>query len=407
MRTEEDQWDYLVNKTQHASRWAGSWVLHGIRVVETPYRVTLKAGFEHFIGYTLFSLVITFGFVFLLVGILVDDMSLQWRVVSVVLGLLHIIGPVPILLRTSSNYGKSIYWDKYGSDIIITYGPVFFRKNLRIGREHVEACLYVCEKDVPSTNIRSGYSILSLKRADRENSEFIIASSEKHLSLKNGYEKLSVFTKAEDHDNTLTEIQVVDGTEITIPKTSLSQSRHKATDDRILIFPSKDVAAFRRSLGPYFWGLLATVFGSLFTYGLIVFSIGKEKDITLIIFGLLFGPPFLVIGIGGTIELLLSRYIVADKTKDTLLFRSKLTDTNKGKSICELSDIVAIQVCLYGSYVPTGRTTHDVTIYELNIVLKHSEENRKNIFRSQDGQKVRNYAEQFAEFLNVPMIDHT
>jgi hypothetical protein len=407
MRTEQEQWDYLVNKTHHASMWTGSWVLHGIRIKETPYRVTLKADFEHFIGYILFSLVIPFGFVFLLVGVLMDDMLLRWRVISVVLGLLHIIGPVPILLRTNSNFGKSICWDKYGSDIIITYGPIFFRKSLRIGREHVEACLYVCEKNVQSTNIRSGYSILSLKRTDRENSEFIIASSEKHSSLKNAFERLSVFTKAEDYDNTLTQIKVIDGMEITIPRTSLSQSRHHGINDRILLFPSTNVAAFKMSFWPYFWGVLCILFGSFFTFCLVVFSIAKEKDITLIIFGLILGPMFLLIGTRELIRLLLYRYIIADKTKNKLLYRSKLTDTDKGKIFCELSDIIAVQVCLYGSYVSTGRTTHDVTIYELNIVLKHAEENRKNIIRSRDGQKVRNYAERFADFLNVPMFDHT
>ena len=69
MRAEQDQWDYLVHKTQNASMWTGSWVLHEIRVIETPYSVTLKAGFERIICYLIFSLGIPFGLVFILVGI--------------------------------------------------------------------------------------------------------------------------------------------------------------------------------------------------------------------------------------------------------------------------------------------------------------------------------------------------
>ena len=104
---------------------------------------------------------------------------------------------------------------------------------------------------------------------------------------------------------------------------------------------------------------------------------------------------------------LFTRCVVANKESDTLSFAPFVYHGLKGKKIARLSEIEAIQLCSVFTSVPSGNARRGTTVYEINAITNHPDDKRINITSGQKHDQIRSDAAAFAEFLGVPVLDHT
>jgi hypothetical protein len=101
------------------------------------------------------------------------------------------------------------------------------------------------------------------------------------------------------------------------------------------------------------------------------------------------------------------KYIVINKKNGTVAFKQSVNIPNKGRLICRVADVGAIQLCNETKYQPRGRGIgHEVIWYEVNMVLF----NGKRIFLTGGGDtknEIYAMANQLAGFFVVPLLDHT
>ncbi len=97
---------------------------------------------------------------------------------------------------------------------------------------------------------------------------------------------------------------------------------------------------------------------------------------------------------------------MANKKLDTLSFAPFVYHGLKGKKIAKLSEIEAIQLCSVFTSVPSGNTRKGTNVYEINAITNHPD-NRIKITNGQKHDQIRSDAIAFAEFLVIPLLDHT
>ena len=112
-------------------------------------------------------------------------------------------------------------------------------------------------------------------------------------------------------------------------------------------------------------------------------------------------------GIALFINSLFRRCVVANKESDTLSFTPFVYHGLKGKKIATLSEIEAVQLCSVFTSVPSGNARRGATVYEINAIINNPDDKRINIASGQKHDQIRSDATAFAEFLDVPILDHT
>ena len=93
-------------------------------------------------------------------------------------------------------------------------------------------------------------------------------------------------------------------------------------------------------------------------------------------------------------------YLVASKKRGTLAYASRVGTRDNDKTVYRLSDIVAVQVC-------SPFTMECKSSYELNVIGNRKTDDRTNIVVNTDRNRLFHDAERFAEFLGVPLLDHS
>ena len=396
MRTTQDQWDYLAKKTQHASRLLGSKTWQDVRLKASYNRIRLKPDWGRLVFATI---CLVMGAFFILFALVAKEHSLPPFILAMTFALILFIG-----VFLSPHFIKNICWDIYGYEIKITYGYSFIRRTLYVKRDCLKVSFAVCDKDVRGTNIRKGFSMLSLERTDEIRPELLIAVSVRKSSLNLAFQKLSEFLKCEGTDATLIEVELLGGGTITIPKTALADNAHITADSKILDFPDDNLAIYTRKRGVGFLYFFATLGALLIGLGCLFLT--KNHFLVRIPF-ILFAVGFCFMSGCAFFSFFKTRYTVADKLNDSLTVKASMRPSCKERLLCRLSEIGAIQMCRYGSVIPTGKSTRDITVYELNVILKESGTKRLNLHRSFSESQLRNDAFRFAEFLGVPLLDHT
>ena len=119
------------------------------------------------------------------------------------------------------------------------------------------------------------------------------------------------------------------------------------------------------------------------------------------------GGLIMLAGVGSFLHFLFKRCIVANKESDTLYYSPSAAGKSQGKILVRLSDIEAIQLCAVFTKVPEDDYYKDTTVYEINVVTNHDDNRRIGITSSQKGDQTSSDAGAFAEFLGVPLLDHT
>lgn len=108
----------------------------------------------------------------------------------------------------------------------------------------------------------------------------------------------------------------------------------------------------------------------------------------------------------GTVEVL-SRYVIMDKLNNSLTYHPWF-QSQWSKSVCQLSAIEALQLCLSFENVEIDGERCPSPNYQLNIItISEDTIKRHNLSTSNNEQTIREQAEQFSSFLNVPILHHT
>ncbi len=102
-----------------------------------------------------------------------------------------------------------------------------------------------------------------------------------------------------------------------------------------------------------------------------------------------------------------NRNIVADKNLDTLSLCPWLKRAPRGKILTKLSDIQALQICSICSIFPSGNSAYAGVMYEINAITNHNDNQRINLTCHRKYDPTYSAAVTFAEFLGVPLLDHT
>jgi hypothetical protein len=290
--------------------------------------------------------------------------------------------------------------------ITIRYGLFPFQKTLTTSAEQFKARIYRCNLSQANRAIKPGYTLLSLLHKKNSNSEFIIAAASKKSLITPVYERLTEFLKQPKLDELLEEVPLPGGQKIHVSKESLTGGGDSQDRKRAFRVLSDNVATFSRSWANIAIGLgLAAMFVAV-TIG--IFSLGEDEKPTLggTIAMVALSLVFVVFGGAFALYSWQTRHIIADKTANTISYRSILKGYIKGKLICSISDIAAVQMCSVLGTITSGQCSREVTIYEINVVLKDSDNKRINIMAGQNSSQMKQDAVGFAEFLGVTFLNH-
>ncbi|MDH4241889.1 MAG: hypothetical protein OEW48_20195, partial [Phycisphaerae bacterium] len=400
---ESNEWNHLSEKSRTKSPFFGSMRRKSISIKQYPDKLILKwfwdrwimalfllafSGFCYFGAYYLFEISIR-GFFFLLSG----------------LGLGTLFGyPGLRILLTA----EKITLNNWNSTINIRSGFFPFTNSLTVSTEQIRVRIYRCHNSHANKAMKPGYTLLSLLNNKTPNLEFILAAASKKSLLTPAYEMLIEFLKQPFCDETLEEIELSDGQVINVSTDALTGGGDAQDKKRSFRLLSTNSVSFSRN-----WNNIIVGFSlaGLMLMGLIAALCsgdnGEEPSIGGKIFLVTLGLAFFALGAGFAIYSWRTRHIIVDKMNDIVSYKGFINSPSKGKLLCAISDIAAVQVCSVLGTITSGQSSREITVYEINVVLKNSGNKRINILASQNYSQIQDDATGFADFLGVPLLDHT
>jgi hypothetical protein len=399
----KDDWQKLSETSQSKKPFLNYLVSSNNKLIvkESSEHVLIKNRKPWFIGLLLF----TFGIFMISMLIAVTIKEKEFDALVSIMGLgvsLFFFVPAYTILA----YANKIFIKHRDNVILLKFGFYPFVKELSLTKHIVKACLYKCDVEQANKVKKPGQVVLSLIHKEQNESELILSISDTKKQVISAYEKLAIFLGQSVKDELTEEIRLSSGEKLTISITSLSGNNLEKRKLRVI---SENLLAFKGS-----W-LYLIVFGVTFIMGVILaisFIYGEpderlsQKILSMILAIVVCG--FMILGgFALFINSLFTRCIVANKESDTLTFAPFVYHGLKGKKITTLSEIVAIQLCSVCTSVPSGNAWKETTIYEINAITNHPDDKRINIANGQKHDQIRSDAAAFAEFLGVPVLDHT
>jgi hypothetical protein len=327
-----------------------------------------------------------------------------------VLCLATLVGRVCLKIILAAN---KITLNRLNGTATIRWGSFPSPRSLTVSADHLTARLSRCENAhcenaQASPAIRPGYIILSLLNDRSPDQELVLDTDSRKLLLAPAFDRLRAHLPHGGIDQTIQEVELHNGqiTEVSIETlTGGSDVRYKRRTLRIL---SADLAAFSRGWGGILGGFcLAAVMLVLGAEILFGEDNGEGIPTGYIMFGLIFILSFVIFGTAFGICWWRRKYLIADKSDDSLFFKAFRKSPRKTKPICRLSDIVAVQICSVLASVTSDESSWGVFVYEINVVLRRPLSKRINITAGENGSQIRSDAATFAEFLSVPLLDHS
>jgi hypothetical protein len=398
---ESKEWDRLVKKSKSWNPFFGSIGMKVFCIRSSPYKIVLKWNWVRLV-----TALLIIGFSgFMLYGTFyIFDLN----VFKIILcSLSFIMGSALLLLGTSLLLdANKLILDEWNSMITIRYGYFPLSKILTIPAEQVEARIYRYDEAVANRVLKLGYTILSLNKKNQKDSELIIAAASKKSILMPAYKRLAEFLKQSIEDGTIEELELPNSKKISIPTTAMTTGEDPDQNKRTLCFFANEQAVFtKRTRNTTIW-ILSVGMGLFFLIGVFFIVEDWMNDIHLFVLAIPIGCFMSGVGIYNLIKFWRERYLIANTTNGTISFKSLLRRRNS-RPICGFSDIATIQICSQLARIPSGRSSREACIYEINFVLSTPPSKRINISCSEDKEQIYTDAEKFAEFLGVPLLDHT
>ncbi len=302
---------------------------------------------------------------------------------------------------------NNILLKRWTKSLHLKYGFFPFVRELYFPCESMEACIYKCNIEKANKVKKPGQIILSLLRKDKENSELVLATSDTESELMPVFEKLKSFLGQATQSEMTENVALSPDQHINIPTTSLL-GKDVAGKKRKYYVINENTVAFKSG-----WFLICSSI-CMFITGIVLLFICAGEDAEERVFSKILKIVFFgIVGIsilGGLIGFLgavFKRYLIADKQSDAFYYSPFPNAREKRKEIIKLSDIEAVQLCSVYTLPQSGNSNRETTIYEINAVTRHNEKRRMNITCGESYEQIESDANSFAEFLAVPLIDHT
>ena len=403
MDTPKDEWQQLSERSQSKGAFLGHRVLKSDRIVvkDNSEQTLIKPRKPWISG----LFVSSFGLFFIVMNIIISikeqEFSLFMTIFSFGISLIF-LAPAYRILASSNR----MLLRKWNNSIDLRYGVFPFSKEVSFSSSSFEVCLYTCSVELANKVKKPGQIILSLLRRNPDDSKLVISTSGTELQVISAFEKLKSFLGQSSQDGLSSTLEVSNGEQIDVPRTLLSGN--KTDNERKYCIIDEDLVAFK-----YPWFYLV-IFALLFFMGLWC-SIGfmneepaeklSQKILSMIlIYGV--GGFMILGGIGLFFQTLFTRCIIANKMLNSLHYSPFVNKTSRGKAIIKLSEIEAIQLCSIYTSVQSGNTRKGAMVYEVNVITKHDDKRRIGITSSSKFSQIQPAAIAFAEFLEVPLLDH-
>jgi len=399
----KDDWQELTEKSQSKKPFLNVLVSSNEKLIvkDSSDHVLIKKRKHWILG----IFISAFGAFFILMPIIItikeQEFNIFMSLMSFGVSLIFFVPTYQVLA-----YANKIFIKHQDNLILLKFGYYPFVKELSLTKHTVKVHLYKCDVDQANKVKKPGQVVLSLIQREKNESELILSTSDTKKQVISAYEKLAIFLGQSPQDELTEEIELSNGLKVAVSTTSLSGNN---VESRKLRFISENILAFKGS-----W-VLPMAFGATFIMGVIlaIYFICDEPDerlsqrILSMILGVVVCGFMILGGFALFINSLLTRCVVANKESDTLSFAPFVYHGLKGKKIATLSEIEAIQLCSIFTSVPSGNTRRGASVYEINAITNNSDDKRISITNGQKHDQIRSDATAFAEFLGIPLLDHT
>jgi hypothetical protein len=368
-------WDWFVRKTgRRALMWPAA------ALAERPDRIAVRPPRVQTLGGGLALSI--FGAALLFAAHCAWANSRLDTLIFFTLGVLFLFGA-----WVAAAYRASASWDPYGRTLTLCRGVVPFVRTLELPRDRLRVVLSVGDDDGAMSNLKPGYTLLSLSHSERPGLVHLACVEDRSL-LDGVLKRLDAFLGAPAEDRTYAAIVAEDGSTFEVDTAPFG--RHAVSPRRMrLRFSSSQLAAFQSDWGGPILGFLLVSIGMAV---LVALKLGIKLRVLM---PLLAGLVVLALAAGAVIRAS-RRTIVAD------LAASRISLGRRGKEV-SIKDVAAVQVCSFWRDYGDSKWT----VCEVNLVLRRPRGERVNLLSDPDMEAARADAQRFANFLGVPLLDHT
>jgi len=407
INTTKAEWDQICERTHSSWRIFGPPVLNRVSIRSLPNMVTLKPR----ISERWLILILPIFIVPIVWAICYLASSKSTKPSLAITGILTPC--IMVFLYNKATFIKKATWEPLGQDLKVFYGSLFSTKVLAVPREELECRMRFKRGYIKGEKYETSSTVLGLRKLNEPESKLLVLASSDRRHLLPAFEAISEFLKGQATDETLVDIRLPTGNTITISKAPVGRCKVAGSDELHMSSISHGKVIFRRRLNemilpPVILVLIITICSlPILLKDVIVEDSGEVGSFGLILICGTCAVFFGAIGIYFFIRNGRNWSLISDRAKDCIAIKPAADFFGREKTLCKISEVIAIQLC---SEITTGSRGEDATIEdyrELNLVLMNPLGERINIIRSTKFREVPNYARRFADFLGVPLLDHT
>jgi hypothetical protein len=401
----KDKWQKLVENSQSQKPFFDNSISNSekLTIQNSPERTLIKKRKRWFLGVFILAFALFLIILTIIISIKEQEFNLFVTIMMCGLSLFFLFPAYQIL--ASVNSILLIHWN---NSLCLRYGFYPFTKEIIFPKDKFEACLYKCDIEAANKVKKPGQIVLSLIFRDTNKAELVLSTSDIETNVTSAFKALESFIGKSSEKELNEEISLSNGEYVNVPKTSLS-GRNIDGKKRKYCVIDENVVAFKAN-----W-FLAGMFTFAVIMGLFIafcfLNDEPDKELFQRIFGMVLVSiicGFMILsGISFGLYSLFTRCLVADKESDTLSYSPFVHRISMGKIIMKLSEIEAIQLCSVFTFVRSGNSQRGTNIYEINVITNKEENRRINITCGEKYDRIRPDATAFAEFLSVPLFDHT
>lgn len=314
-------------------------------------------------------------------------------------GGLLLLSALYLLLSAGAVYAK-----RSDRDIHVRYGVLPFARDVALPREGLGVRLAVSHDTLGPTE--TGAVCLDLCRKGRKEGTVRVAKVRSREHLLPAYEALNALLAGEGGDETLTQIELPDGSVVEASVVPL-RTTSAGWRDMTLAFPRPDVAVVRPAVGSRLFFLAFLAFGVFSLASLPGLARGAtESKGAWIIAGLagIAGVVFTGIGWAGLSGRLGLRSVVLDRRRGVLRRKGGPLGGGGGLADMALDRVAAVQVC---SRLVQSDQVGFYVAYQLNLILRQPVGERLPLMCHADEPSLKADARHLAEFLDRPLLDHS
>ena len=295
---------------------------------------------------------------------------------------------------------RQILFDRRSKDISISYGFHPFVSHVRLPTHDLLIQLSV--NTANTTAVKPGQTCIDLCFSDPAQPRMRLRASQNKAKLLTAYEQLSGLLGGQAVDQSIIRLKLADGREIEVSKAPILNTASGGFRSARLVFQTADVAAIIPTIRTrlFFFGFFAAGIVTL------VISIGSLFNIDLlgIFLGGIIGVVFVLVGFLGMTGRLVMKSMIFDRQHGRMYKKGQKSSVFSGAVGTGLADVAALQICSH--YEPESDGPGYLS-YQFNIVLAGPPGQRINLMDHTARSALMEDAKRLAEFLSVPLLDHT